>query len=120
MSTTVFSIIFLLLLISTIICFCILIKSGCTKILDDKFKNLSVGQRYFLLDTYTSNKCIIEIIEIDRENRNVILKDTFDNEYTYTDKEFLNHVLIKNNRYYYELLDNESFKNCKDLYEKDN
>lgn len=77
-----------------------------------RYAELNVGDKFFLLDTYNGNKCIIEVTYINPfkgdEYVKVISKG---NEYKYGMTEFFERVLIKNNRYYYEKLNKDTFNN---------
>lgn len=77
-----------------------------------RYAELNVGDKFFLLDTYNGNKCIIEVTYINPfkgdEYVKVISKG---NEYKYGMTEFFERVLIKNSRYYYEKINNDSFSN---------
>lgn len=77
-----------------------------------RYAELNVGDKFFLLDTYNGNKCIIEVTYINPikgdEYVKVISKG---NEYKYGMIEFFERVLIKNNRYYYEKLNKDTFNN---------
>lgn len=77
-----------------------------------RYAELKVGDKFFLLDTYNGNKCIIEVTYINPfkgdEYVKVISKG---NEYKYGMTEFFERVLIKNNRYYYEKLNKDTFNN---------
>lgn len=77
-----------------------------------RYAELNVGDKFFLLDTYNGNKCIIEVTYISPfkgdEYVKVISKG---NEYKYGMTEFFERVLIKNNRYYYEKLNKDTFNN---------
>ena len=77
-----------------------------------RYAELNVGDKFFLLDTYNGNKCIIEVTYINPfkgdEYVKVISKG---NEYKYGMTEFFEKVLIKNNRYYYEKLNKDTFNN---------
>ena len=77
-----------------------------------QYAELNVGDKFFLLDTYNGNKCIIEVTYISPfkgdEYVKVISKG---NEYKYGMTEFFERVLIKNNRYYYEKLNKDTFNN---------
>ena len=77
-----------------------------------RYAELNIGDKFFLLDTYNGNKCIIEVTYINPikgdEYVKVISKG---NEYKYGMNEFFERVLIKNNRYYYEKINNDSFNN---------
>jgi hypothetical protein len=79
-----------------------------------RYAELNVGDKFFLLDTWNGNKCIIEITYISPfkgdEYVKVISKG---NEYKYGKKEFFERVLIKNNRYYYEKINKDTFNNIK-------
>ena len=65
-----------------------------------RYAELNVGDKFFLLDTYNGNKCIIEVTYINPfkgdEYVKVISKG---NEYKYGMTEFFERVLIKNSRY---------------------
>lgn len=77
-----------------------------------QYAELNIGDKFFLLDTYNGNKCIIEVTYINPikgdEYVKVISKG---NEYKYDMTEFFERVLIKNNRYYYEKINKDSFSN---------
>jgi hypothetical protein len=77
-----------------------------------RYAELNVGDKFFLLDTYNGNKCIIEVTYISPfkgdEYVKVVSKG---NEYKYGMTEFFERVLIKNNRYYYEKLNKDTFNN---------
>ena len=96
-----------LLLIAFIVCMC-----ERDRINKRRYAELNVGDKFFLLDTYNGNKCIIEVTYINPikgdEYVRVISKG---NEYKYGMNEFFERVLIKNNRYYYEKINKDSFNN---------
>ena len=77
-----------------------------------RYAELNIGDKFFLLDTYNGNKCIIEVTYINPikgdEYVKVISKG---NEYKYGMTEFFERVLIKNHRYYYEKINKDSFSN---------
>lgn len=77
-----------------------------------RYAELNIGDKFFLLDTYNGNKCIIEVTYINPfkgdEYVKVISKG---NEYKYGMTDFFERVLIKNSRYYYEKINNDSFSN---------
>ena len=77
-----------------------------------RYAELNIGDKFFLLDTYNGNKCIIEVTYINPfkgdEYVKVISKG---NEYKYGMNEFFERVLINNNRYYYEKINKDSFGN---------
>lgn len=77
------------------------------------YKNLEIGDKFFLLDTWTGNKCLIEVEDKSPYigSEKVTVKDAKGNIYTYTMADFFDNVLIKNSRYYYEKLDKDSFNN---------
>lgn len=77
-----------------------------------RYAELLVGDKFFLLDTWNGNKCIIEVKYIHpyKDNPHVIVTSK-GNEYKYGMTEFFEKVLIKNNRYYYEKLNSNSFNN---------
>ena len=77
-----------------------------------RYAALCKGDKFFLLDTYNGNKCIITITYISpyKGNEHVIVESK-GNEYKYSMNEFFTNVLMKTNRYYYEKIDNNSFKN---------
>lgn len=77
-----------------------------------RYAELNIGDKFFLLDTYNGNKCIIEIKYIHpyKDNPHVIVASK-GNEYKYGMTEFFERVLIKNSRYYYEKLNKDTFKN---------
>ena len=77
-----------------------------------RYAELNIGDKFFLLDTYNGNKCIITITYISpyKGNEHVIVESK-GNEYKYSMTEFFRDVLIKTNRYYYEKLDPNTFKN---------
>ena len=77
-----------------------------------RYAELKIGDKFFLLDTYNGNKCVIEVTYINPfkgdEYVKVISKG---NEYKYGMTEFFERVLIKNNRYYYEKINEYTFNN---------
>ena len=77
-----------------------------------RYAELKIGDKFFLLDTYNGNKCVIEVTYINPfkgdEYVKVISKG---NEYKYGMNEFFERVLIKNNRYYYEKINEYTFNN---------
>ena len=97
----------LLCLISFIVCMC-----ERDRINKRRYAELNIGDKFFLLDTYNGNKCIIEVTYINTikgdEYVKVISKG---NEHKYGMTEFFERVLIKNSRYYYEKINNDSFSN---------
>lgn len=77
-----------------------------------RYAELNIGDKFFLLDTYNGNKCIIEVKYIHpyKDNSHVIVTSK-GNEYKYGMTEFFERVLIKNNRYYYEKINKDTFNN---------
>lgn len=73
-----------------------------------RYAALCKGDKFFLLDTYNGNKCIIEVNPV---GERYIIVTSKGNEYKYGMYEFFTNVLMKTNRYYYEKIDNNSFKN---------
>lgn len=77
-----------------------------------RYAELNIGDKFFLLDTYNGNKCIIEVTYINPIKGNEYVKViSKGNEYKYGMTEFFGRVLIKNNRYYYEKINKDSFSN---------
>jgi hypothetical protein len=76
-----------------------------------RYAALCRGDKFFLLDTYNGNKCIIEVKYVNPVGERYIIVTSKGNEYKYGMYEFFRDVLIKNNRYYYEKLDPNTFKN---------
>ena len=77
-----------------------------------RYAELNVGDKFFLLDTYNGNKCIIEVTYINPIKGNEYVKViSKGNEYKYGMTEFFERVLIKNSRYYYEKINKDSFSN---------
>lgn len=77
-----------------------------------RYAKLNVGDKFFLLDTYNGNKCIIEVTYINPFKGNEYVKViSKGNEYKYGMTEFFERVLIKSNRYYYEKLNKDTFNN---------
>lgn len=77
-----------------------------------RYAELNKGDKFFLLDTYNGNKCIIEVKYINPyKGDEYVIVESRGNEYKYGMYEFFRDVLLKNNRYYYEKIDNNSFKN---------
>lgn len=82
-----------------------------------RYAELNIGDKFFLLDTYNGNKCIIEVTYINPIKGNEYVKViSKGNEYKYGMTEFFERVLLKNSRYYYEKINTDSFNNiAKDL-----
>ena len=82
------------------------------RIIKKRYAELNIGDKFFLLDTYNGNKCIIEVKYIHpyKNNPHVIVTSK-GNEYKYGMTEFFERVLINNNRYYYEKLNKDTFNN---------
>ena len=76
-----------------------------------RYAALCKGDKFFLLDTYNGNKCIIEVKYVNPVGERYIIVTSKGNEYKYGMNEFFTNVLMKTNRYYYEKIDNNSFKN---------
>ena len=77
-----------------------------------RYAELNIGDKFFLLDTYNGNKCIITVTYISPYKGNeYVIVESKGNEYKYGMTEFFKDVLLKNNRYYYEKLDPNTFKN---------
>lgn len=76
-----------------------------------RYNELLVGDKFFLLDTYNGNKCIIEVTYVNPVGEKYVIVTSKGNEYKYGMTEFFRDVLVKNNRYYYEKLDPNTFKN---------
>lgn len=76
-----------------------------------RYNELVVGDKFFLLDTYNGNKCIIEVTYINPIGEKYVIVTSKGNEYKYGMTEFFRDVLMKTNRYYYEKLDPNTFKN---------
>ena len=76
-----------------------------------RYNELVVGDKFFLLDTYNGNKCIIEVTYVNPVGEKYVIVTSKGNEYKYRMTEFFKDVLIKNNRYYYEKFDPNTFKN---------
>lgn len=77
-----------------------------------QYAELNVGDKFFLLDTYNGNKCIIEVTYISPFKGNEYVKFiSKGNELKYGATEFFEKVLVKNNRYYYEKLNKDTFNN---------
>lgn len=83
------------------------------KLYKRRYAALCKGDKFFLLDTYNGNKCIIEIKYVNPVGERYVIVESKGNEYKYSMNEFFTNVLMKTNRYYYEKLDNNSFKNIK-------
>lgn len=76
-----------------------------------RYAELNIGDKFFLLDTYNGNKCIIEVKYVNPVGERYVIVTSKGNEYKYSMNEFFTNVLMKTNRYYYEKIDNNSFKN---------
>ncbi len=77
-----------------------------------RYAELNIGDKFFLLDTYNGNKCIITVTYISPYKGNeYVIVESKGNEYKYSMNEFFRDVLMKTNRYYYEKLDTNTFKN---------
>lgn len=76
-----------------------------------RYNELVVGDKFFLLDTYNGNKCIIEVTYVNPVGEKYVIVTSKGNEYKYGMTEFFRDVLFKSNRYYYEKLDPNTFKN---------
>ena len=76
-----------------------------------RYAELNIGDKFFLLDTYNGNKCIIEVKYVNPVGERYVIVTSKGNEYKYGMNEFFTNVLMKTNRYYYEKLDPNTFKN---------
>lgn len=76
-----------------------------------RYAELNIGDKFFLLDTYNGNKCIIEVTYVNPVGEKYVIVTSKGNEYKYGMTEFFRDVLMKTNRYYYEKLDPNTFKN---------
>ena len=77
-----------------------------------RYAELNIGDKFFLLDTYNGNKCIITVTYVNPYKGNeYVIVESKGNEYKYSMNEFFTNVLMKTNRYYYEKIDNNTFKN---------
>lgn len=77
-----------------------------------RYAELNKGDKFFLLDTYNGNKCIITVTYVNPyKGKEYVIIESKGNEYKYGMNEFFRDVLVKNNRYYYEKLDSNTFKN---------
>ena len=77
-----------------------------------RYAELNIGDKFFLLDTYNGNKCIITVTYISPYKGNeYVIVESKGNEYKYSMNEFFRDVLMKTNRYYYEKIDPNTFKN---------
>lgn len=77
-----------------------------------RYAELNIGDKFFLLDTYNGNKCIITVTYISPYKGNeYVIVESKGNEYRYSMHEFFKDVLLKTSRYYYEKLDPNTFKN---------
>ena len=77
-----------------------------------RYAELNIGDKFFLLDTYNGNKCIITVTYVNPFKGNeYVIVESKGNEYKYSMNEFFRDVLMKTNRYYYEKLDPNTFKN---------
>lgn len=76
-----------------------------------RYNELVVGDKFFLLDTYNGNKCIIEVTYVNPVGEKYVIVTSKGNEYKYSMNEFFRDVLMKTNRYYYEKIDPNTFKN---------
>lgn len=76
-----------------------------------RYAELNIGDKFFLLDTYNGNKCIIEVTYVNPVGEKYVIVTSKGNEYKYGMTEFFRDVLFKSNRYYYEKLDPNTFKN---------
>lgn len=77
-----------------------------------RYAELNIGDKFFLLDTYNGNKCIITVTYISPYKGNeYVIVESKGNEYKYGMTEFFKDVLLKTSRYYYEKLDPNTFKN---------
>lgn len=76
-----------------------------------RYNELVVGDKFFLLDTYNGNKCIIEVTYVNPVGEKYVIVESKGNEYKYNMTEFFKDVLLKTNRYYYEKIDSNTFKN---------
>lgn len=77
-----------------------------------RYAELNIGDKFFLLDTYNGNKCIIEVTYINPIKGDEYVKFiSKGNEYKYGMTEFFESVLLKNSRYYYEKINTDSFNN---------
>ena len=75
-----------------------------------RYNELAVGDKFFLLDTYNGNKCIIEVTYVNPVGEKYVIVTSKGNEYKYGMTEFFRDVLMKTNRYYYEKINDNSFK----------
>lgn len=76
-----------------------------------RYAELNIGDKFFLLDTYNGNKCIITVTYVNPVGEKYVIVTSKGNEYKYGMTEFFKDVLLKTNRYYYEKIDNNTFKN---------
>ena len=76
-----------------------------------RYAELNIGDKFFLLDTYNGNKCIIEVTYVNPVGEKYVIVTSKGNEYKYGMTELFRDVLMKTNRYYYEKLDPNTFKN---------
>lgn len=77
-----------------------------------RYAELNIGDKFFLLDTYNGNKCIITVTYVSPYKGNeYVIVESKGNEYKYSMHEFFKDVLLKTSRYYYEKLDPNTFKN---------
>lgn len=81
------------------------------KLYKRRYAELNIGDKFFLLDTYNGNKCIITVTYINPVGERYVIVESKGNEYKYSMNEFFTNVLMKTNRYYYEKIDNNTFKN---------
>lgn len=99
-------------LFSILIIFCIVWIFKNDKEYKRRFAELNIGDKFFLLDTYNGNKCIITVTYINLyKGDEYVIVESKGNEYKYSMYEFFKDVLLKNSRYYYEKLDPNTFKN---------
>lgn len=77
-----------------------------------RYAELNIGDRFFLLDAYTGNKCIIEVKYVSPFKGDAyVIVESNGKQHKFSMYEFFTNVLMKTNRYYYEKIDNNSFKN---------
>lgn len=77
-----------------------------------RYEALELYDKFFLLDTWNGNKCIIEVVEkFEKDGSLYVAVMNNGNRYQYSYKQFFTEVLIHNHRFYYEKLNKDSLDN---------
>jgi hypothetical protein len=70
-----------------------------------KFNELKIGSKYFMLNTDTRLKTVIEIVAKNPETKEITVRNR-GTEYTFSYKKFFNQVLVNDCGHYYEEIGN--------------